>query len=100
MMQISSLVVQVNRKENTLQQDLFSLQEWSSVWQVCFSTEKCNVVHLGKNNPRHKYKRIGNDGVVTLNSTECKKDLGVYVDTELNFQCHVDRSSWSSKTIF
>ena len=33
------------------------------------------------------------DGAVGLNSTECETDLGIYVDTELNFQSHVDRAA-------
>ena len=50
-------------------------------------------MHLGKSNPRHKYKVTRNDGAVTLNSTKCEKDFGFYVDTELNFQCHAGRAS-------
>ena len=44
-------------------------------------------MHLGINNPCHKFKMIENGSVVTFNSTEYEKDLGVHVDTELNFQC-------------
>ena len=36
------------------------------------------------------YEMTGNNGAVSLNSIECEKDLGVYVDTELNFQSHED----------
>ena len=50
-------------------------------------------MHLGKDNPRRDYEMSGSDGAVSLNSTECEKDLGVYVDTELNFQSHVDRAA-------
>ena len=47
----------------------------------------------GVANPYHKNKITCGDGVATLNSTECQKDLGIYIDTEMNFQCHGDRAA-------
>ena len=79
------------QEREALQQDLTSLQEWSNVWQFHFNTEKCKVMHLGRSIPLHNYKMTKNEEVVTLNSTDCEKDLGGYVDTELNFRYHVDR---------
>ena len=87
------------QERETLQQDLNSLQEWSNVWQLRFKTKKCKVMHLGRNNPLHNYIMIEKEEVVTLNSTEREKDLGVYIDTELNFRYHVDRIASKANSI-
>ena len=47
------------------------------------------MMHLGKNNPRHKYTIRDGDKVSELNTTTCEKDLGVFIDPLLNFQEHM-----------
>ena len=50
-----------------------------------FNTDKCKVMHLGRNNRHHTY-RLGNSPLV---STEAEKDLGVIIDSKMNMgqQC-------------
>ena len=45
-----------------------------------FNTDKCKVMHLGRNNRHHIY-RLGNSPLV---STEVEKDLGVIIDSKVN----------------
>ena len=40
-------------REN-LQKDLDNLVRWSKTWQMTFSVEKCNVMHLGRPNGNRK----------------------------------------------
>ena len=50
-----------------------------------FNTNKCEVMHLGRNNRHHTY-RLENSPLV---STEAEKDLGVIIDSKMNMgrQC-------------
>ena len=43
----------------------------------------------GKNNTNHVYNMTVNDVSTPLGITECEKDLGVYVDSNLNFNEHI-----------
>ena len=38
-----------------LQSTLNSLTDWSAEWLLKFNSEKCKVLHLGKNNTNHEY---------------------------------------------
>ena len=57
----------------TLQHDLQQLEKWSERWQLRFNSNKCKVMHLGRQNPRQNYTMGG----TTLVTTTSEKDLGV-----------------------
>ena len=69
-----------------LQHDLQQLNKWSEEWQLHFNSSKCKVMHLGRQNPNRDYTM----GSTTLATTTSEKDLGVYVDTELTFEKHIE----------
>ena len=73
-----------------LNNDLTSMQTWSSRMQLTFNIEKCKVLHLGGNNPNHQYTMpMSGEEVHTLEVTIDEKDLGVTIDNQLKFSMHV-----------
>ena len=46
---------------------------------MAFNVAKCHVMHLGQHNPRNKYLMDG----ITLGTTECERDIGVLVTSNL-----------------
>ncbi|KAK8720325.1 hypothetical protein OTU49_013410, partial [Cherax quadricarinatus] len=60
-------------------QDLDKLYSWSEKWQMQFNVDKCKVLKLGSVHNPSTYK-LNN---VELSHTDCEKDLGVMVSSNL-----------------
>ncbi|GAB0177578.1 triadin [Grus japonensis] len=64
-------VVDTLEGRDTTQRDLDRLERWVRANLMKFNKAKCEVLHLGQGNPKHKY-RLGDEWI--------EKDLGVLVD--------------------
>ena len=73
--------------ENTenLQISIDNLLNWSDDWQIKFNTDKCKVLHIGKENPCRTYCMKD----IVLEETASEKDLGVIMDEDLKFDEHI-----------
>ncbi len=79
-------------EQQSLQEDLDSLVEWSSTWQLNFNISKCKVMHLGSDNNHYTY-HMGHDPQINqLETTSVEKDLGVHIDKDLTFDHHIRES--------
>ena len=73
-----------------LQNDLKTAEEWSREWKLRFNANKCRVLRIGKvqdleNRPQYKL-----NGVILENVVE-QNDLGVLIDSSLDFQKQVNK---------
>ena len=59
-----------------MREDLKKMYQWSIDWQMLLNTDKCTVMHMGKNNKKQEY-RLG-DKVIRKSKQET--DLGVVMD--------------------
>ena len=72
---------------DNLQSGISSMDKWTLEWLLKFNEEKIHALHLGKNNPNYDYY-IGENNTL-INTSTLEKDLGVFIDPELNFEDHI-----------
>ena len=82
-----------------LQKCIDSLVQWSIIWLLGFNSEKCKMMHLGKNNPHYTYTIKDGDIERIMETTSSEKDLGVYVDPLLEFNEHISKVVKKSRGI-
>ena len=73
-----------------LQDDLHAVDQWSVNWKMRLNTSKCQVLRIGtsrmqENRPIYKLSDA------CLKNTEEQRDLGVLVDSTLEFDKHIDK---------
>ena len=76
--------------QHSLQNDLNNISTWASDRLLNFNTEKCCVLHIGKNNAHKSYSlpNRNNNTVHTLTETSAERDLGIIMDPNLDFDTH------------
>ena len=72
-----------------LQKAIDEMFQWTQKWLLQFNKDKCKILHLGKNNPKYNYTIGEEENKVTLSETELEKDLGIYIDPNLDFKKHI-----------
>ena len=71
--------------KDSLQSDIDRLMNWSDTWLLKFNKLKCKHTHLGPETGT-SYSML--DDTIELSNEE--KDLGITIDSKLNFQQHIN----------
>ena len=82
--------IRTNDDQCILQDDLDELTAWFTKWLLIFHPDKCKIMHLGK--PlEDQFKYTLHDGTIIheLGYTSEEKDIGVIIDSNLEFDKHV-----------
>ncbi len=68
-----------------LQMALAVFENWSLAWGLQLAVPKCQVLYLGRTNPRRMYKLFGEE----LKAASNVRDLGVIVSEDLSWYAHI-----------
>jgi hypothetical protein len=79
--------VNTTEQHTHFQSNIDALQKWADKWKMPFNCGKSAVVHLGKANRKLPYTMNG----TTIRASEVERDLGVYIDSKLKFDIHIDK---------
>ena len=65
--------------------DIEAIETWTQDWLMKLNTDKCTILHIGKNNPHIVYN-INKTDILTVNE---QKDLGVIITENLKWETHI-----------
>ena len=63
--------------------------KWTQKWLLKFNKEKCKLLHIGKSNKKNKYFIGTGHQRINLDESDLEKDLGIYIDPNLDFKKHI-----------
>ena len=84
-------IIQSSNDCTALQTDLDRVVEWSSNWKIKLNIAKCKVIRLNgnENMVMPMYSISENGHAQALQKTDSEKDLGIKIDSHLNFDDHI-----------
>ena len=69
-----------------------AISDWTKKWLMRLNAEKCVIMHFGRKNPRADYtvEDVNTGERVALAKSECERDLGVLISSDLRWRSHID----------
>ena len=83
------MAIPTEKERDNLQDCIDKLNSWTDNWLLRFNTDKCKVLHIGRNNPRYNYYMTNGNDRNKIEETVAEKDLGVIIDPSLDFDAHI-----------
>ena len=74
---------------STLQNFISKLEIYSTQNDLFLSTEKCKVLHIGRQNPKSQYS-LYNSLISSIQKEESIRDLGVHFQSDLKWDSHIN----------
>ncbi|CAF1029261.1 unnamed protein product [Brachionus calyciflorus] len=82
-----------------LQSDIDNLTQWCNEWSMDLNIDKCEVIHIGRNNPESEYFMFKNDRFHRLSKTTEQRDLGVILTGDMKWSKQVSTSAGRANRI-
>ena len=82
-------ILKCSQDRHELQDDIGNSKDWSIIWKLLFNIKKCKHLHLGSITTDSRYFMPSDTGNVMIEKVEEEKDLGVIIDSNLNFRQHI-----------
>ena len=79
-----------NSRENELQLNLDIAVKWTKDWEMFYNTDKCHQLYIGKKDTDFRYTMQTRNQRIQLEKLDKEKDLGVTIDSKLNFKDHIN----------
>jgi hypothetical protein len=84
-----------------LQDDINAIVDWTNTWLMKLNIDKCKVMHIGKRNRKVTYTMgdHDSDNSSILQSTDCERDLGVLISSDLKPSNQVNKAASKANSI-
>ena len=86
--------------KDKLQLDLQKLQDWSDKWLLRFHPDKCKAMTIGRDDDRYNYHLTINNSEHYLEFISEEKDIGVIIDSDLEFDKHINTKVNKANSMF
>ena len=96
---ISKVIVDKRDREE-LQEDMYKLQKWSERWLLKFHPDKCVTMKLNNKGEEFHYRFNGHSDAPLLREVQVEKDIGIYIDSRLEFDIHISDKINKANNIF
>lgn len=77
-----------SRDRELLQEDIYSMCEWSDKWLLKFHPDKCKTMTIGRTDGENRGYRLRPD-LPPMEISDAEKDIGVVIDNKLAFNKHL-----------
>ena len=83
-------IIKSNQDSVDLQINAGKSKEWAIIWKMLFNIKMCKHLHIGPS-IAGDYYMPSESGIVLTEKVKEEKDLGVMIDSKLNFRQHISK---------